>query len=86
MKILTVFGARPQFIKAAVVSKRLRKKFDEILVHTGQHYDYNMSEKFFEELDLPRPYYNLGISGVSHAEMTGKMLVELEKVLELRKT
>lgn len=85
MKILTVVGARPQFIKAAVVSKRLRKKFDEILVHTGQHYDYNMSEKFFEELDLPRPDYNLGISGGSHAEMTGKMLVELEKVLELEK-
>lgn len=85
MKILTVVGARPQFIKAAVVSKRLRKNFDEILVHTGQHYDYNMSEKFFEELDLPRPDYNLGISGGSHAEMTGKMLVELEKVLELEK-
>lgn len=85
MKILTVVGARPQFIKAAVVSKRLRRKFDEILVHTGQHYDYNMSEKFFEELDLPSPDYNLGISGGSHAEMTGKMLVELEKVLELEK-
>ncbi|WP_280101268.1 UDP-N-acetyl glucosamine 2-epimerase [Anaerococcus obesiensis] len=82
MKILTVVGARPQFIKAAVVSHELRKKYTEILVHTGQHYDYNMSEKFFEELDIPKPNYNLGISGGSHAEMTGKMMIEIEKVLE----
>lgn len=82
MKILTVVGARPQFIKAAVVSHELRKKYIEILVHTGQHYDYNMSEKFFEELDIPKPNYNLGISGGSHAEMTGKMMIEIEKVLE----
>lgn len=81
MKIVTIVGARPQFIKAAVVCHKLREKHTEILVHTGQHYDYNMSEKFFEELDIPRPEYNLGISGGSHGEMTGKMLIEIEKVL-----
>lgn len=81
MKIVTVVGARPQFIKAAVVSHELRKKHTEILVHTGQHYDYNMSEQFFEELDIPKPDYNLGISGGSHAEMTGNMMIEIEKVL-----
>ena len=81
MKILTVVGARPQFIKAAVVSHELRKKHTEILVHTGQHFDYNMSGQFFEELNIPNPDYNLGISGGSHAEMTGKMMVEIEKVL-----
>lgn len=81
MKILTIVGARPQFIKAAVVSHELRKKHTEILVHTGQHYDYNMSETFFEELDIPKPDYNLGISGGSHAEMTGKMMIAIEEVL-----
>lgn len=85
MKVVTIIGARPQFIKAAIVSKELRKRHDEVLVHTGQHYDYNMSEKFFEELDIPRPKYNLGISGGTHAEMTGKMLIEIEKVLNLEK-
>lgn len=81
MKVVTVVGARPQFIKAAVVGREIRKKHTEILIHTGQHYDYNMSEKFFEELDIPKPDYNLGISGGSHAEMTGKMLIAIEKVL-----
>lgn len=81
MKVLTVVGARPQFIKAAVVSNKLRKKHKEILVHTGQHYDYNMSEQFFEELDIPTPDYNLGISGGSHAYMTGNMMIALEKVM-----
>ena len=61
MKILTVVGARPQFIKAAVVSRVLRRKHQEILVHTGQHFDYNMSEQFFEELDIPKPDYNLNL-------------------------
>ena len=81
MKVVTVVGARPQFIKAAVVGCELRKNHREILVHTGQHYDRNMSEQFFEELEIPRPKYNLGISGGTHAEMTGRMMVEIEKVL-----
>ncbi len=81
MKILTVVGARPQFIKAAAVSGVLRKKHTEILVHTGQHFDYNMSQQFFEELDIPTPDYNLGISGGTHAQMTGRMLAGIEEVL-----
>lgn len=81
MKIVTVVGARPQFIKAAVVSHVLRKKHQEILVHTGQHFDYNMSEQFFQELSIPDPDYNLGISGGSHALMTGKMMAAIEEVL-----
>lgn len=81
MKILTVVGARPQFIKAAVVSHELREKHEEVLVHTGQHYDYNMSETFFEELNIPKPDYNLGISGGTHGQMTARMLVAIEEVL-----
>lgn len=82
-KIVTVVGARPQFIKLAVVSRVLRHQpeLQEVLVHTGQHYDHNMSDVFFEEMDIPKPDYNLGISGGSHGEMTGKMLIEIEKVL-----
>lgn len=81
MKVLTVVGARPQFIKAAMVSPILRLRNTEILVHTGQHYDYNMSEKFFEELEIPRAEYNLGVSGGTHAQMTGKMMIALEEVM-----
>ena len=81
MKVVTIVGARPQFIKAAVVSHVLRESHQEILVHTGQHFDKNMSETFFEELDIPKPDYNLGISGGSHAEMTGKMMMAIEEVL-----
>lgn len=81
MKIATVIGARPQFIKAAVVSREIRKFHEEQIIHTGQHYDYNMSELFFEQLDIPKPDYNLKISGGSHGQMTGGMLIEIEKVL-----
>lgn len=80
-KICTVVGARPQFIKLAVVSRILRKEFQEVLIHTGQHYDHNMSDVFFEEMDIPKPDYNLGISGGSHGQMTGQMLMKLEEVL-----
>ncbi len=82
MKVLTIVGARPQFIKAAVVSHKLRRNHTEVLVHTGQHFDKNMSDTFFEELDIQKPDYNLGISGGTHAEMTGRMMIAIEKVLQ----
>lgn len=83
MKLITVLGARPQFIKASVVSEAFRKlgTVDELLVHTGQHFDSNMSDVFFEELGMARPAYNLDIHGGGHGEMTGRMLAEVEKVL-----
>lgn len=85
MKIVTVVGARPQFIKAAAISRVIRDdyagKIEEVLVHTGQHYDENMSKVFFEELDIPQPKYNLEISGGQHGAMTGRMLEAVENVL-----
>lgn len=81
MKILTIVGARPQFIKAAAVSRVLRERFQEVLVHTGQHYDGNMSQVFFDELDIPRPGYNLGIGSGGHGAQTGAMLAAIEEVL-----
>lgn len=84
MKIVTIVGARPQFIKAAAVSRAIREhhanEINEILVHTGQHFDANMSDVFFDELDIPRPKYNLEISGGGHGEMTGRMLEAVERV------
>lgn len=88
MKIVTIVGARPQFIKAAAVSRAIRQlnqaqpseALVECIVHTGQHYDHNMSEVFFEELDIPRPDYNLEIAGGSHGQMTGRMLEAVEVV------
>jgi UDP-N-acetylglucosamine 2-epimerase len=81
MKIVTVLGARPQFIKAAPVSRALKDDFHEFILHTGQHYDYDMSEIFFEELGLSEPNVNLGIQASSHGEQTGKMLAGIERVL-----
>jgi UDP-N-acetylglucosamine 2-epimerase len=81
MKIATVVGARPQFIKAAMVSRLLRKYHKEVLIHTGQHYDRNMSGVFFDELDIPEPDHNLGVSGGSHGAMTGNMMIKMEEIL-----
>ena len=84
MKIMTIVGARPQFIKAAVVSRAFeehRPDVQEIIVHTGQHYDANMSDVFFDELDIPRPDYNLGIGGGNHGQNTGRMMEKLESLM-----
>ncbi len=85
MKIATVVGARPQFIKAAPVSREIRQHNEELLIHTGQHYDENMSDVFFEVLDIPRPDYNLGIGSGSHAWQTAEMMKALEQVFETEK-
>ncbi len=83
MRVVTVVGARPQFIKAAMVSRALRSKpgMEEIIVHTGQHYDDNMSDVFFRDLDMPKPDYNLGVGSASHGAQTGRMLEGIERVL-----
>jgi UDP-N-acetylglucosamine 2-epimerase len=85
MKIVTVIGARPQFIKAAMLSKRLRQVASEIIVHTGQHYDENMSAIFFNEMSIPKPDHNLGIGGGTHAEQTGMMMIGIERILMAEK-
>ncbi len=83
MKILTVVGARPQFVKAAAVSRELRlhPSIQEIILHTGQHYDDKMSEVFFREMDIPEPFLNLEIHASTHGDMTGQMLIGIEKAL-----
>lgn len=84
MKLITIIGARPQFVKAAVVSRAFREHrpdVREIIVHTGQHYDPNMSDVFFEELDIPKPHHHLGIGGGSHGQNTGRMIEAIERVI-----
>ena len=84
MKLLTVLGARPQFIKAATVSRAIKARDDieEVIVHTGQHFDANMSDVFFEQLDIPQPQHNLHIAGLSHGAMTGRMLEGIETLIQ----
>ena len=87
MKIATFLGARPQFIKAAVLSRLILQSDDveECLVHTGQHYDYGLSEIFFEELNIPLPNYQLNTGSGSHGLQTGQMLIESEKIIQEEK-
>jgi len=87
MKIVTILGARPQFIKAGSVSREIakHKEIEEIIVHTGQHYDANMSDVFFEEMQIPKPDYFLDINGLGHGAMTGQMLEKIEIVLQKEK-
>lgn len=85
-KIITILGARPQFVKAAAVSRAVqradtRNRLSEMIVHTGQHFDTNMSDTFFEQLDIPQPTHQLGISGFGHGAMTGRMLESIESIL-----
>lgn len=83
MKVLTVVGARPQFIKAATISRVISNlpSVEEVLVHTGQHFDSNMSDVFFEEMEIPKPDYHFSINGLGHGAMTGQMLEKIEKVI-----
>ncbi|SDZ20775.1 non-hydrolyzing UDP-N-acetylglucosamine 2-epimerase [Thermoactinomyces sp. DSM 45892] len=81
MKVVTVVGARPQFVKAAPVSRAIRSRGQEVLVHTGQHYDQSMSDIFFEELQIPHPEYHLHVGSKSHGAQTGEMLTKVEEVL-----
>lgn len=83
MKLTTIIGARPQFIKAAAVSREIAKhdSIEEIIVHTGQHFDANMSEIFFDQLQIPKPDYNLEINSLTHGAMTGRMIEKIEEVL-----
>lgn len=93
MKVVTIIGARPQFIKSGAVSRSFieynqtspKESITEVIVHTGQHYDSNMSDVFFEQMDIPKPAYQLDINGLGHGAMTGQMLEEIEKVLLIEK-
>ena len=83
MKLVTILGARPQFIKASMVSMEIAnyEEINEVIIHTGQHFDENMSRIFFEEMGIPEPDYNLGVNSLSHGTMTGRQLEKIEKIL-----
>lgn len=83
MKIITIIGARPQFVKAAVLSREIKSQqyINEVIIHTGQHYDKNMSETFFTEMEIPTPNYKLKLKGSSHGAMTGGMISDIEEIL-----
>ncbi len=87
LKLLTIIGARPQFIKAAAVSRAIAAQggIEELIVHTGQHFDKNMSDVFFEEMHIPRPQYHLDINSLSHGAMTGRMLEAIEQIVQTEK-
>ncbi len=86
-KIVTILGARPQFVKGAVLSRVIKNhnEITEVIVHTGQHYDANMSAVFFDEMQIPKPKYNLNINGLGHGAMTGQMMEKIEEVLLIEK-
>src|SRR2546427_5717058 len=81
VRLASIVGARPQFVKAAVVSRALRQRYEELIIHTGQHYDYNMSEQFFDELAIPAPDYHLSSGSGTHGAQTARMLESIEQVL-----
>ena len=82
MKLLSLIGARPQIIKEAILNNEFKKhNIEEILVHSGQHYDFNMSDIFFQSLNVKNPDYNLGIGSGTHGEMTGRIMIEFEKIV-----
>jgi len=81
MKVASIVGARPQFIKTAPLDRELRELCQHVLIHTGQHYDYAMSAVFFEQLEIPEPHYNLGVGSASHGKQTGEMLIRIEETL-----
>jgi UDP-GlcNAc3NAcA epimerase len=82
MKVITIVGARPQFVKAAVLSRQfIQQGIEEKIIHTGQHFDHGMSDVFFDEMEIPKPHFNLGINSLGHGGMTGAMLTEIEKIL-----
>ena len=87
MKVVTIVGARPQFVKAAALSREFKNhlNIEEVILHTGQHFDKNMSDVFFEEMQIPKPKYNLKINSLSHGAMTGRMLEEIENILVFEK-